>query len=152
MSRARLRLGLLVGGVLLQLLAPVRSQPLLPDPPPPLPAPQPPTQPSTEPVLLEDPSPEALSVCVPRYGHTGCAARLYARLLCAVVGMNASAEDLHRRLEADYERAAIDFSGISAAQIETAAVSYYAPMLCPLKSRQIRELFSSLAPAPTSER
>jgi len=148
LSRARLRLGLLVGGVLLQLLAPVRSQPLLPDPPPPLPAPQP----STEPLLLEDPSPEALSVCVPRYGHTGCAARLYARLLCAVVGVNVSAEDLQRQLEADYERAAIDFSGISAAQIETAAVSYYAPMLCPLKSRQIRELFSSLAPAPAPER
>ena len=33
-------------------------------------------------------------------------------------------------------------------QIEAAAVTYYAPMLCPQKSGQIRELVAALARAP----
>jgi hypothetical protein len=124
-------------------LAPVRSQPL-PAPPPPLPS----LQPSLQTTPLEVSSPEALRVCVPRYGHTGCAARLYARLLCVVVGVSSSLEDLQQQLDEEYQQAAIDFRGISAAQIEAAAVTYYAPMLCPQKSGQIRELFAALARAP----
>jgi len=143
LSRVCLRLRLLVGGALLLVLAPVRSQPL-PAPPPPLPS----LQPSFQTSPLEEPSPEALSVCVPRYGHAGCAARLYARLLCVVVGVSSSLEDLQQQLDEEYQQAAIDFRGISAAQIEAAAVTYYAPMLCPQKSGQIRELFASLARAP----
>ena len=82
---------------------------------------------------------------MPRYGNTGCAARLYARLLCSTVGLNPMPEGLQRQLDGQYERAAIDFRGISVAQVESAALRYYVPMLCPARSRQIQELFAPLA-------
>jgi hypothetical protein len=92
-------------------------------------------------------SPE-LEGCVRRFGHTGCAARLYAQLLCASMGTaNAlTAEGELERMEAklaeQYDQAAIDFRGITPEQVEMAAVRYYAPMLCPEKSPQIRQLFN----------
>ena len=108
--------------------------PDLPPPPPPL-----------APLLPSDPSPEELSRCVPSYGNTGCAARLYARLLCGVVGLSPMPEGLQQQLDGQYERAAIDFRGISVEQVESAAVRYYVPMLCPARSRQIQDLFAPLA-------
>jgi len=92
-------------------------------------------------------SPE-LEGCVRRFGHTGCAARLYASLLCSSVASAASlqATEALERMEAQlaeqYDQAAIDFRGITPEQVETAAVRYYAPMLCPEKSSQIRQLFN----------
>ncbi len=86
-------------------------------------------------------SPE-LQSCVSRFGHTGCAARLYARMLCDSVGELPSSEALEQDLAQQYEQAAIDFSGISPEEVETAAVRYYSPMLCPDKSEQIRKLFN----------
>jgi len=90
-------------------------------------------------------SPE-LQGCVSRFGHTGCAARLYARLLCASTGSGAGLSDELERMEAQlaeqYDQAAIDFRGITPEQVETAAVRYYAPILCPEKSPQIRQLFN----------
>lgn len=83
----------------------------------------------------------ALADCVPRYGHTGCAARLYARLLCDSLGSSTTPELMQAELEQQYEQAAIDFGGITAEQVETAAVRYYAPSLCPERSPQIRQLF-----------
>lgn len=91
------------------------------------------------PSLPESPKSE----CVSRYGQTGCAARLYAQLLCDTIGSTAlSTESLEQSLADGYEQAAIDFRGITPEQVETAAVRYYAPMLCPAKSDQIRQLFS----------
>lgn len=99
--------------------------------PPPLPA-------VPEPVI----SPE-LEGCVRRFGHTGCAARLYAQLLCASMGTaEGELERMEAKLAEQYEQAAIDFRGINPEQVETAAVRYYAPMLCPEKSPQIRQLFN----------
>ena len=86
-------------------------------------------------------SPE-LANCVTRYGPTGCAARLYAQLLCRSVGDPAISEQLEQQLAEQYEQAAIDFRGITPEQVETAAVRYYSPMLCPEKSPQIRQLFN----------
>lgn len=81
--------------------------------------------------------------CVSRYGHTGCAARLYAQLLCDNVGRALeSPELLEQQLSEQYEQAAIDFRGITAEQIETAAVRYYSPMLCPDQSERILKLFN----------
>ena len=93
------------------------------------------------PSLPEAISPE-LQSCVIRFGHTGCAARLYARILCDSVGQIPSSEALEQQLAQQYEQAAIDFRGISPEQVETAAVRYYSPMLCPDKSEQIRQLFN----------
>ena len=86
-------------------------------------------------------SPE-LQNCVPRFGHTGCAARLYARLLCDTVGKRVSTALMEQQLAEHYEQAGLEFRGITAEQVETAAVRYYAPMLCPAKSPQIRGLFN----------
>ena len=81
--------------------------------------------------------------CVSRYGHTGCAARLYAQLLCDNVGRGMeSPELLEQRLSEQYELAAIDFRGITPEQVETAAVRYYSPMLCPDQSERIQRLFN----------
>ena len=91
-----------------------------------------------EPVI----SPE-LEGCVRRFGHTGCAARLYAQLLCASLGTaEGELERMEAKLAEQYDQAAIDFRGITPEQVETAAVRYYAPMLCPEKSPKIRQLFA----------
>jgi len=121
----------------LLLIPPGLSQPGMPPVPPP--------PPPAAPLLLADPTAEELSRCVPSYGHTGCAARLYARLLCDVVGLSVMPEGLQQQLDGQYERAAIDFRGITVQQVESAAVRYYVPMLCPSRSRQIQELFAPLA-------
>jgi hypothetical protein len=106
--------------------------------------------------LLEPPplpsvpvSPE-LASCVSRFGHTGCAARLYARLLCdtlrpqgAWVISTETLDQMEQQLAEQFEQAGIDFKGISPEQVEIAAVRYYSPMLCPEKSPQIRQLFSA---------
>lgn len=131
----RVWLRLVTGGALILQLAPARSQ-LLPPAPPPAPA-----------LELADPAAEEINLCVPRFGNSGCAARLYAGLLCAAVGEGSAPQDLQQRLEQQYAQAGIDFRGISASQIETMAVTDQAPRLCPQKSRQIQELFSSLAGA-----
>ena len=81
---------------------------------------------------------------MPSYGNTGCAARLYARLLCGVVGQVPMPEGLQQQLDGQYERSAINFQGITVEQVESAAVRYYVPMLCPNKSRQIQELFAPM--------
>ena len=82
-----------------------------------------------------------LAGCVASYGNTGCAARLYAQLLCDSIGTRFNGGQLTTQLDQQYAQAGIDFSGISPEQVERAAVRYYAPMLCPAKSGQIRELF-----------
>ena len=148
MTRLRSAIGALTGVLPLLLASPGLSQieapPLVP--PPPLESlPSPVRSPSTGSSFLSDPSPDELSTCVPRYGHTGCAARLYARLLCAVVGQTPMPEGLQQQLDGQYQRAAIDFRGITVAQVESAALRYYVPMLCPARSRQIQDLFAPLA-------
>lgn len=106
--------------------------------------PAPPPLPSVPEITI---SPE-LEGCVSRFGHTGCAARLYARLLCASMGSGAGGavveevERMEAQLAQQYDQAAIDFRGITPEQVETAAVRYYAPILCPEKSPQIRQLFN----------
>lgn len=118
-------------GPLLQrllLLLPCCLQPALAQAPPPLPD------------VPESITPKP-GGCVARYGHTGCAARLYAQLLCDSVGRFTSSAEMELRLAESYEQAAIDFRGITPEQVETAAVRYYSPMLCPQKSPQIRRLF-----------
>jgi hypothetical protein len=51
-------------------------------------------------------------------------------------------ERMEAQLAEQYDQAAIDFRGITPEQVETAAVRYYAPILCPEKSPQIRQLFN----------
>lgn len=118
-------------GLLTGLLSPAQAQLMGP---PPLPSP---IQP--EPIAAE------LQTCVTRFGHTGCAARLYAQLLCQSVreiSNRALPEQLEQQLAQNYEQAAIDFRGISPEQVESAAVRYYSPMLCPNESPLIRKLFN----------
>lgn len=91
---------------------------------------------------------QELSDCVPRFGHAGCAARIYAQLLCQVVGRSVPFEPLEQRLAREYAQASIDFSGITVTQLETSAVEDYAPMLCPQNSQRIRGLFAPLRPRP----
>lgn len=106
--------------------------------------PVPPPLPSVPETVI---SPE-LEGCVRRFGHTGCAARLYAQLLCASMGAASGVtgggelDRLETQLAEQYDQAAIDFRGITPEQVETAAVRYYAPMLCPERSPQIRQLFN----------
>ena len=99
--------------------------------------PQPPDLPA-----LPATAPHGLESCVPRYGHTGCAARLYAQLLCESVGRPVDIARLEEQLDLQYQQAAINFTGITADQVETAAVRYYAPMLCPSRSLEIQRLFT----------
>lgn len=101
---------------------------------PPLPPPPPPSTdaPATE---------SDLTGCVASYGNTGCAARLYAQLLCNSIDTRFNGSQLANQLDLQYAQAGIDFSGISPEQVERAAVRYYAPMLCPTKSERIRAVF-----------
>jgi len=117
---------LLGAGLLLEplLVAGARAQ-LPPPPPPPPPA-------AAEPDL---------GGCVASYGNTGCAARLYAQLLCDSIDTRFNGGQLANQLDQHYAQAGIDFSGISPEQVERAAVRYYAPMLCPTKSERIRAVF-----------
>jgi len=133
--RCRLLRVLLGAGLLLPPLGADRVRAQLP---PPLPPPPPPPSPSP----LAAPAAEAdLVGCVASYGNTGCAARLYAQLLCDSFGTRFNGGQLSSQLDQQYAQAGIDFRGISPEQVERAAVRYYAPMLCPAKSGQIRQLF-----------
>ena len=85
--------------------------------------------------------PAVPGACVSRYGNSGCAANLYAQLLCDTVGSETSMQQLEPRLQRAFEQAGINFAGLTAEAIQSAAVDYYPPMLCPPKSRQIQELF-----------
>ena len=120
-------LRLLVGaGLLLEPLLAAGARAQLPPPPPPPP-----------PVVAEP----DLGGCVASYGNTGCAARLYAQLLCDSIGTRFNGSQLTNQLDQQYAQAGIDFSGITAEQVERAAVRHYAPMLCPSKSERIRAVF-----------
>lgn len=116
------------------------AAPAMPPPPPPvLPdwmAPRPTPSSSFE-----------LGRCVATLGQVGCAARLYAQLLCDNIGLQTPLSQLHQSLQTSFEQAAIDFQGITPASIETAAVRYYTPQLCPLKSEKIIELMQRQGPA-----
>jgi len=100
--------------------------------------------PAPPPVLIE-PTPQD---CVARLGNPGCAARLYGQLLCSAVGGAIPVSRLQMQLDRRYQQAGIDFSGITAAQIEDLALAEHVPMLCPTRSRQIRDLFAPLASSP----
>ena len=100
--------------------------------PPPLPPPPP--LPQAGPLT-------ALDTCVATYGNTGCAARLFAEVLCDTIAQPRGLPQLEQQLQRQYDQAAIDFSGITPEQVEASAVYYYAPMLCPDRSSQIRKLF-----------
>ena len=63
---------------------------------------------------------------------------------CDVVGQTPMPEGLQQQLDQQYERAAIDFRGITVAQVESTALQDYVPVLCPTRSRQIQELFAPL--------
>lgn len=91
--------------------------------------------PQASPALPAPPPP--VSECVRRFGSTGCAARLYAQLLCEIVGSNVDLKPLGAQLQQRFGEEQINFSGISVEQVEVAAVRYYAPQLCPAKARQI---------------
>ena len=88
-----------------------------------------------------------LGRCVATLGQVGCAARLYAQLLCDNIGLQTPLSQLHQSLQTSFEQAAIDFQGITPASIETAAVRYYTPQLCPLKSERIIDLMHRQGPA-----
>jgi hypothetical protein len=87
---------------------------------------------------------ETVQDCVARFGNRGCAARLYGQLLCqaVAVGYTTPARTLQVQLERDYQQAAIDFTGITAAQIEHLALSRHVPVLCPAATPRIRDLFA----------
>ena len=84
---------------------------------------------------------EPLAPCVRRFGHTGCAARLYAQLLCESFDQPALLLAQQARLAEDFEREGISFAGIGPDAVKTAAVRYYTPMLCQERSPRIRTLF-----------
>ena len=132
-SGRRLLQSLLGAALLLPPLVPGRGWAQLP---PPVPPPPPPPSPLAAPAAEAD-----LAGCVASYGNTGCAARLYAQLLCDSIGTRFNGGQLTSQLDQQYAQAGIDFSGISPEQVERAAVRYYAPMLCPTKGERIRALF-----------
>ena len=124
-----------LSGSLTGALAQVPTLPPPPPVPPELTAPLPPRSGSLE-----------LGRCVATLGQVGCAARLYAQLLCDNIGLQTPLSQLHQSLQASFEQAAIDFQGVTPASIETAAVRYYTPQLCPLKSEKIIDLMQHQAP------
>lgn len=87
------------------------------------------------------PLPAPASPCVSRYGETGCGARLYAQLLCDSIGRSLPVPTLQQQLQAQFEQAGLRFAGVTAEQVESAAVRYYAPQLCPAQAGGLRELF-----------
>jgi len=106
--------------------------------------------PPVVPELMAPPPPEPrsfdLARCTASLGQVGCAARLYAQLLCDNIGLQTPLSQLHRSLQTSFEQAGIDFQGITPASIETAAVRYYSPQLCPLKSEKIIDLLQRQGP------
>ena len=120
------------------LWAPLRASFAVPLPPP------------VFPELLAPAAPPSINVdlgrCVANLGQVGCAARLYAQLLCDNIGLPTPLNQLHQSLQSSFEQAAIDFQGITPTSIETAAVRYYTPQLCPLKSEKIIDLMQRQGP------
>jgi hypothetical protein len=102
------------------------------------------------PMLLPPTAQAQVEHCVARYGSTGCAARLYAQELCNGFDKPDAAAAMQSDLTQQFEQAEIDFNGLSAAAIETAAIRYYTPMLCPERSGRIQQLFESAPPDLTS--
>lgn len=99
------------------------------------------------PPVVERPLPAAstgLQRCVPRYGASGCAARLYAELLCSLgdQGEAQAVQAGQRWLAQRYEQAGLGPSDLSPAQIEQLAVEEQVPQLCPDSSDALRRLFS----------
>ena len=90
------------------------------------------------------PLPAMAQSCLERYGQTGCAARLYAEMLCAHFDRPEVMRNRESQLTDRFEQAGLNLTGIPAAAVETAAVREYAPQLCPQKSERIRRLFRSL--------
>jgi len=88
--------------------------------------------------------PVSAQSCLERYGQSGCAARLYAEMLCAHFDRPEVMRNRESQLADRFEEAGLNLTGIPAAAVETAAVREYAPQLCPQKSEQIRRLFRSL--------
>ena len=123
------------------------SSPLWAPLPTPLAVPPPPP---VFPELLAPGAPPSNSLdlgrCVANLGQVGCAARLYAQLLCDNIGLQTPLSQLHQSLQSSFEQAAIDFQGITPASIETAAVRYYTPQVCPLKSEKIIDLMQRQGP------
>ena len=120
------------------MLAPLPAPLAVPPPPPGLPellAPAPPPSSSVD-----------LGRCVANLGQVGCAARLYAQLLCDNIGLQTPLSQLHQSLQSSFEQAAIDFQGITPTSIETAAVRYYTPQLCLQKSEKIIDLMQRQGP------
>jgi hypothetical protein len=109
-----------------------------------------PPPPPVLPELLAPAPPPSSSVdlgrCVANLGQVGCAARLYAQLLCDNIGLQTPLSQLHQSLQSSFEQAAIDFQGITPTSIETAAVRYYTPQLCPQKSEKIIDLMQRQGP------
>ena len=81
-----------------------------------------------------------LSDCTRRYGATGCAARLYGEVLCEIIGTPADLHRIEQQLGQRFAAEQVLVNGITAEQVETAAVRYYVPQLCPTKSRRIWNL------------
>jgi hypothetical protein len=90
---------------------------------------------------LLPPLQQSLERCVPSYGDSGCAARLYAQLLCDSIGQVTPVRELEGRLQDQYERAGINFQGLTPEQVESTAVRTYVPALCPQQRGQIQKLF-----------
>lgn len=135
----------LIGSAAWGQLAPA-SSPMAPWPSPLVVPPPPPLLPE---LLVPGPpqaSSFALGRCVANLGQVGCAARLYAQLLCDNIGLQTPLYQLHQNLQSSFEKAAIDFQGVTPTSIETAAVRYYAPQLCPLKSEKILDLLQRQSP------
>ncbi|MEN9541842.1 MAG: hypothetical protein RLZZ459_1933 [Cyanobacteriota bacterium] len=116
-------------GLLALLAVAVGAQPLPPPPPP-------------------GPTGETAQDCVARFGNRGCAARLYGRLLCQAEAVDyvIPARTLRLQLERDYQQAAIDFTGVTASQIEDLALAQHVPVLCPGATPRIRDLFAPRTP------
>jgi hypothetical protein len=108
------------------------------------PALSPPPAVPAAPAVLEEP----LAECVPRQGDAGCAARLYAQVLCALVGRGPERAVARWQtwLQRRYEQAGIRFEGLTAEQIEQRALEEQVPQLCPASTEAIRSLFSTPAP------
>jgi hypothetical protein len=122
---------------------PSSSAPALP--PPPLAAP--PLGGDTAPAVGPSDT-HALRNCVMVHGNLGCASRLYAELLCRVVGAPRPVQTLEPLLARQYALAQIDFTGLSAQAVESAAVSEQVPQICPARSWEIQALFAPLLSSP----
>ena len=82
--------------------------------------------------------------CLAQDAPSGCAARIYAELLCAHFDRPGQMQALQQQLAQRLERADLDLAGVTPEEVETLAVRTYTPLLCPQRSEQIRRLFRGL--------